>query len=160
MSIKDDAGERRGVHVAREAWTFLDPMLVDCPGCGRCATVRLVEPEGAETPYRRMVFGARRLVCGHCALVRDQPARAMSRTGMGLKPRLVARTRHGELVFHNLEHLDYVRAYLASARRTETHTEAGPRNRSVLSRLPAWAKRAGARDEVVAAIDKARRLAD
>lgn len=159
MSIKDEAGERRGVHVAREAWTFLDPILVDCPGCGRCAAVRLVEPEGEEKLYQRMSFGARRMVCGHCATVREQPRGVVSNPGMCLPPRLIAQTRHGELVFFNLEHLDYVRAWLASANRTETHTDTGPRNRSVFSRLPAWAKRAGARDEVIAAIDKARRRA-
>ena len=148
MSIKDEAGGRRGVPVAREAWTFLDPVLVDCPGCGRCAAVRLVEPEGTETPYRRMTFGARRMVCGHCAAVREQPGGALSNPGMGLPPRLRAQTRHGELVFYNLEHLDYVRAYLADTQRTETHTDEGPRNRSVFSRLPAWAKRAGARGDL------------
>lgn len=160
MSVKDDSGKRRGVHVAREAWTFFDPVLVDCPGCGRCARVRVVEPVGDETPYRRMMFGARRMTCGHCATVRDQPSVALSNPNLSLPLRLRAQTRHGDLAFYNLDHLDYVRAYLADTRRTETHTETGPRNRSVFSRLPAWAKRAGARDEVVAALDKARRLAD
>lgn len=160
MSVRDNAGDRRGVHVARADWTFLETVLVDCPGCGRCAAVRLVEPERDERPWSRMMFGARRMVCGHCAAVREQPRQTLSNPNMGLPPRLKAPTRHGVLVFYNLEHLDYVRAYLADHRRTETHTDEGPRNGSVFSRLPAWAKRAGARDEMVAALDKARKLAD
>jgi hypothetical protein len=150
--------ERAHAHVARAAWEFLDPVLVDCPACGACARVRLTEPEG-EDRYGRMMFGARRMTCTRCPAVREQPRREVSGTNMGLPLRLRASTRHGELVFSNLEHLDYVRSYIADRNRTETVTEGGPRNASVFSRLPAWAKRAQGRDEVLAAIDKARALA-
>ncbi|MBC6981348.1 hypothetical protein [Caulobacter sp. 17J80-11] len=155
MSRPARPDERARVHPARAAWEFLDPVLVDCPACGACASVRVTEPP-AEDRYRRLTFGARRMTCSRCSAVREQPATEVSNPTLGLPLRLVAPTRHGELVFFNLEHLDYVRAYLADRVRAESFTESGPRNTSVFSRLPAWAKRAQARDEVLAAIDKAR----
>ncbi|NEX95103.1 hypothetical protein [Caulobacter sp. 17J65-9] len=155
MSRPARPDERAHAHPARAAWEFQDPILVDCPACGACASVRVTEP-AAEDRFHRVSFGARRMTCSKCSAVREQPASQISKPSMGLPLRLVAPTRHGELKFYNLEHLDYVRAYLADRVRTETFTEDGPRNASVFSRLPAWAKRAQARDEVLAAIDKAR----
>lgn len=147
---------------AREAWSFLDPVLVDCPRCGACAGVRAMQapPEAETSPerYRRLMYGPRRLSCLACGLTRDQGPIEHGRFAaptMGLALRLRAETGRGDLRFYNLEHLAYVRAFIADPLRAEAVSPDGPRNRSVFSRLPAWAKRAHARDGVLKAIDKA-----
>lgn len=138
----------------------MDVVLVDCPACGGSAQVRLLDPPPADAAaaerYRATRFGARRMTCLTCGASRDQDPQAISNPTMGLSLRLIASCRQGDLVFYNLDHLAHVRAYVADGIRTEAYAAEGPRNASVLSRLPAWAKRAQARAEIIAAIDRAK----
>ncbi|KQY92727.1 hypothetical protein ASD21_15255 [Caulobacter sp. Root1455] len=131
-------------------------LLVDCPACGGKAVIHVGEP--GERPVDA---AARRLVCEACGLTRDQPATPMGvilDPFMGRAPRLCAETRHGFLVAWNEDHLDYLERYLAGGLREETPApEGGVRNASIVSRLPAWAKAAKNRDEVLKAIARVRR---
>ena len=113
------------------------------------------------TPARHVDFADRRLVCEACGLTRDQPATPMGVINdpwMGRPPRLRAETRHGTLVAWNEDHLDYLEHYLAGGLREEAPaSKGGVRNASIVSRLPAWAKAAKNRDEVLKAIARVRR---
>lgn len=131
-------------------------LLVDCPVCESGAVIHVGDPGG-----RPIDAAARRLVCEACGLTRDQaetPMGAISDPFMGRPPRLRAETRHGTLVAWNEDHLDYLERYLAGGLREETPAaEGGVRNASIVSRLPAWAKAAKNRDEVLKAIARVRR---
>jgi hypothetical protein len=131
-------------------------LLVDCPTCGGKAVIHVGDP-GA----RPVDAAARRLVCEACGLTRDQPEAPMGVVldpFMGRPPRLRAETRHGALIAWNEDHLDYLERYLAGGLREETPApEDGVRNASIVSRLPAWAKAARNRDEVLKAIARLRR---
>ncbi|MEJ2818627.1 hypothetical protein [Caulobacter sp. CCG-8] len=131
-------------------------LLVDCPACAGRAVIHVGDPGG-----RPVDFAARRLVCEDCGLTRDQPETPMGVVAdpfMGRPPRLRAETRHGALVAWNEDHLDYLERYLAGALREETPApDGGVRNASIVSRLPAWAKAAKNRDEVLKAIARVRR---
>jgi hypothetical protein len=136
--------------------TFGRRLLVDCPACGGKAVITVADPgEGS------VDFAARRLVCEGCGLTRDQPETPMGVIAdpfMGRSPRLRAETRHGTLVAWNEDHLDYLERYLAGGLREETPaSEGGVRNASIVSRLPAWAKAAKNRDEMLRAIARVRR---
>ncbi|MNL74868.1 hypothetical protein D3C87_2005750 [compost metagenome] len=62
------------------------------------------------------------------------------------------------MVAWNEDHLDYLERYLAGGLREETPArEGGVRNASIVSRLPAWAKAAKNRDEMLKAIARVRR---
>jgi hypothetical protein len=131
-------------------------LLVDCPACAGKAVILVADPGDGPVD-----FAARRLVCQACGLTRDQAATAMGVIAdpfMGRPPRLRAETRHGALVAWNEDHLDYLERYLAGGLREETPApEDGVRNASIVSRLPAWAKAAKNRDEVLKAIARVRR---
>ncbi|HRD29048.1 MAG TPA: hypothetical protein PLO65_12175, partial [Caulobacter sp.] len=109
---------------------------------------------------RPAASAARRMLCHACGAVREQaqaPLGVIIDPFMGLPPRLKAVTRHGELVAWNEAHLDYLERYLSGRLRIETVQPGGVRNASVISRLPAWAKAAGNRAEVLRAIARLRR---
>ena len=131
-------------------------LLVDCPACGGGAVIHVGDPGD-----RSVGVAARRLVCEACGLTRDQPETptgALADPFMGRPPRLRAETRHGTLIAWNEDHLDYLERYLAGGLREETPaSEGGVRNASIVSRLPAWAKAAKYRDEVLKAIARVRR---
>jgi len=135
---------------------FSRRLLVDCPACGGKAVIHVDDP--GEGP---LDAAARRLVCEACGLTRDKPETPMGvifDPFMGRPPRLRAETRHGTLVAWNEDHLDYLERYLAGTLREETPAlEGGARNASIVSRLPAWAKAAKNRDEVLKAIARVRR---
>lgn len=71
---------------------------------------------------------------------------------MGCDLRLKAVTRWGELVFYNREHMTYIATYIAAHHRHICYDVDGPRNNTVLSRLPRWAKLASHRMELLAEI--------
>lgn len=155
--MKDKGGDDRAVVAARLKDDFIDRLLVDCPACGGKA---VVTPTAPPAPGMSADTAARRLVCHDCAYTRDQeqtPMGRFTRPSMGQTLRLRAVTRHGELVAWNEDHLDYLEHYLAGRLRSETHEDGGIRNRSIISRLPAWVKSAKNRDEVLKAIAKLRR---
>ena len=122
---------------------FEDRVLVDCPACGGLAVLS-PDPE-AKT---------RRLVCQACPKRLDLPGNTNSLGGLAL--RLQIRTRHGILLALNEAHLDYLAAYIGQTLRKELVSADSWKNRSQASRLPAWAKAAGNRGEILKAIAKAR----
>jgi hypothetical protein len=104
----------------------------------------------------QVLHAPRRMVCQSCPKRLEQPYQALSNPAMGLAPRLQVATRHGVLVAWNEAHLDYLESYIAGHLRREQVGD-GVRNRSVLSRLPAWVKSAKNRDELIKAIARLRR---
>ncbi|QDC36222.1 hypothetical protein [Sphingobium fuliginis] len=124
---------------------------VVCPRCRATATVELL---ASETDWHSMIFGARRLTCTTCGHSKHQPARTSSNPTMGCELRLKALTRWGNLEFFNREHLAYVEGYIASPNRHVRYEGKGPRNNTIFSRLPRWAKLAGHRSEILAAIKR------
>lgn len=138
--------------------SFADRLVVDCPACGGKAVIRVTEPVEREG---ELIFAARRLVCEACGLNRERPrtpSGAPADPFMGRPPRLRAETRHGTLIARNEDHLDYLERYLAGGLREETPAPDDTiRNTTMVSRLPAWAKAAKNRDEVLKAIARVRR---
>jgi hypothetical protein len=120
----------------------------------------VITPLDPETSERDRDPAPRRMLCRACGAVREQPRTPLGQfitPFMGLVPRLRAQTRHGELIAWNEDHLDYLEQYLSGRLRIETVEDGGVRNASVVSRLPAWAKSAKNRDEILKAIAKVRR---
>lgn len=150
-------GDGRSVVPALHAGAFFDHLVVDCPACGGKAVITLTE--AVEHP-REAAPAARRMLCHACGAVREQhrtPHGVLIDEFMGLPPRLRAVTRHGDLVARNRAHLDYLEAYLSGRLRVELVVADGVRNASVASRLPAWAKSAKNRDDILKAIARVRR---
>ena len=141
------------MHPAKLLEAFMDRILVDCPRCAGLAIIRLLDTGAG---FTNVLHGPRRMICTRCPAMIDQPYQALSRPHMGLMPRLVLSTRNGDLVCYNEDHLDYLESYLAGKLRAERVEEGGVRNRSVISRLPAWAKSAKNRDEIVAGLRRLR----
>lgn len=141
----------RSVVPARLPEHFLGRLVVDCPACRGFAVILPRDPERIEAG------AARRMICRDCGTTRDKPetpSGAPIDPFMGLSPRLRASTRHGDLVAWNEAHLDYLETYLAGRVRVEQRPEdsRAPRNQTIVSRLPAWAKSAKNRDEILRAI--------
>jgi len=122
---------------------FEDRVLVNCPACGGLA---VVSPDpGAKV---------RRFVCQACPKRDQLPGNTNALFGLEL--RLVVPTRHGNLLALNEAHLDYLAAYIGQTLRKELISADSWKNRSQASRLPAWAKAAGNREEILKAIAKTR----
>ncbi len=134
---------------------FLYEIVVDCP---KCAAAAIVRPRAPVASQRDLMHGPRRAVCVHCGFTRDQAFSAWSVPAMGLKLRLRAATRHGELRFYNLAHIDYVAEYIKAEHR-QVAVDRGIRNRAITARLPRWAKLAANRKEILQALDRVRRRA-
>lgn len=150
-------GDGRSVVSARSRDSFGDRLVVDCPSCGGKAVITPLAPD---TPGPNRDSAPRRMLCHACGAVREQaqaPPGQLMTPFMGLTPRLRAQTRHGELVAWNEDHLDYLEQHLSGRLRVETASDGGVRNASVVSRLPAWAKAAKNRDEILKAIARLRR---
>ena len=146
----------RSVVPARLPEDFLCRLVVDCPTCGGYAAILPRDPSDAQAS------AARRMVCRDCGATRDKPQTpngAPIDPFMGLAPRFRAATRHGDLVAWNEAHLDYLETYLSGLIRVEQRPAdpAAPRNQTIVSRLPAWAKSAKNRDEILRAIERVRR---
>lgn len=132
----------KSVVMARHPFDFIDRVLVECPRCGGCGVVETT----AET---------RRMACTHCGAV-VEAADGVDRAALGLPLWLRAETRHGVLYAYNAAHLAYIEDYLSGTLREERPDDTGLRNRSIVSRLPRWAKLARNRDDVLKAIERAR----
>jgi hypothetical protein len=122
---------------------FEERVLVDCPACGGLA---VVAPDAGA--------GLRRMVCHACPKRLELPGNTNAL--FGLRLRLQVETRHGTLLALNEAHLDYLAAYLGQTLRKELVSADSWKNRSQASRLPAWAKAAGNREEILKAIGKTR----
>jgi len=85
-----------------------------------------------------------------------QAADGADSVALGLPLWLRAETRHGVLYAYNAAHLAYIADYLVGTLREERPDDTGLRNRSIVSRLPRWAKLARNREDVLRAIERAR----
>jgi hypothetical protein len=143
---------------SRSPGPALDEVLVVCPRCAGCATVR------PRDPARRHPVSPHRLVCGRCALVKDWepgPRTYGGNYGPSLDPHfsqplwLQAPCCGQTLWAYNLAHLNYIGAYVAAdLRQRRRHPAHGWSNSSLASRLPRWMVLRKHRDEVLRAVAK------
>jgi hypothetical protein len=137
-----------------------DHVLVHCPRCDQCATVR----------YLR---GGARLTCTHCGnaltMARSRgrfdpspwgsPSLYHYNTGerpFGASLWLETECYGGNRLWAvNESHLGYIRAFVASTDRTREFPSP-PGDRQLADKLPAWLVAAKHRDEVLRALDRLR----
>jgi len=130
-------------------------MLVLCPSCGACAVSELLA--AGSNP-----FGARRLVCTSCGLMRQwHPERATpGRFAVGCDPYfrlpywLAARCRHGVVYAMNEEQVAYLESFIVAGLRERKRGAHGWSNSSYISRLPGWMKSAKNRAELLACVGR------
>lgn len=135
---------------------FVDEILVVCPQCRACASVR--PAPGGE----KELLSPRRLACLHCGLAKDIEPNAATFWGddacldcyFGLPLWLVAGQGERILWAYNFAHLAYIESFVAAAHRMRRLDEPGCLNRSVISRLPRWIKKAGNRKHVLTLIQE------
>lgn len=131
--------------------SYLEVVLVRCPGCDGCARV------AAEDEPWTDLFGPRRLTCTACGAVR-QRARGRYVTGAPVDPWfeeplwLQAEVRGQVLWAYNEAHLDLLRRFVAASHRRDDDTH--NHLRSVANRLPKWIGLAANRDGILRAIDR------
>ena len=130
-----------------QRWSdFAAAILVHCPRCDGCATLRAPGPTESAA--------ARRVVCAACGYVRD--GLALDDLPLWLRMPCCGE----ELWAFNAEHLAFLERYVAAALRGNPAPGAplprGIRNATLASRLPAWMKRAGNRDDVLRCLARLR----
>jgi hypothetical protein len=146
----------RFIDTGDTAWDFGDEFLVHCPECGECARV-VPRDEDAS------LFAPRRLVCPHCALVKEHADRAVGMQDgvdfyFGERLWLSAPCCGESLWAFNPRHLDWIESYVrATLRERGRDPESGWSNQSLASRLPRWMKHAANRDAVLKAVARIRR---
>lgn len=123
-------------------------VLVDCPRCAGLAVVRALDP----MPDVDVLEVDRRMTCTACFHTAEEAAHSQLQWSL----RLAAKTRHGTLYAYNAEHLEYLASYIGGRLRREIPGTSSLRNRSQLSRLPAWVKSAKNREELLKAIERLR----
>ncbi|MGA4989461.1 hypothetical protein [Nonomuraea bangladeshensis] len=125
------------------AYDFIDEVLVRCPRCDGCALVL-----------------ARRLCCGECGYVDDEPG-GSAVVGGPVDPFfrrpvwLQASCRGHVLWAYNVRHLDLLESYVAAKLRERGDVVAGA-PASLVERLPTWLKTAKNRAEVLRTIARLR----
>jgi hypothetical protein len=142
---------------------FADRVLVECPGCGGCATVRLhaLEEERRAGPLRASQEA--RLTCTRCG--RNERRTAFVRrlhgpadTVFGLPVWLRTPCCGHTLWAYNAIHLDALEAFVGAALRERRPDEHGAwRNQAWVSRIPAWLRSAKNRGEILRCIARLRR---
>ncbi len=129
---------------------YLDPVLVVCPRCARCAHITRRDP-AATGP-----FAPRRLTCTHCAYSDEWSASQIkrgwheARDDFFAQPLWLQTPCCGETLWaYNAPHLAFLDGYLSANLRERARSEtSGWANRSIASRLPRWIIAAKHRDEV------------
>jgi hypothetical protein len=140
-------------------YSYLDDILVECPRCGGCASVRLADPKCKD------MFDARRLVCASCGVVVEKKFRMMVIGGVPPKdayfglPLWLAAPCCGRILWaYNIEHLNLIERYISADLRQRSQPL--PRSlypmKSLVSKLPAWMASAKNRAAVLKAIAKLR----
>ncbi|NEC85977.1 hypothetical protein [Streptomyces sp. SID12501] len=147
-------------------YDFIGSVLVRCPRCERPAHVQRDPHEEPDQAIRSVLFSPRRLVCGGCGLSRSWSGRSVRFPGsIGAPARdpyfhipvwLQTETRHGCLWAYNLEHLAYIRRFVAASLRERAPWYDTGQKMTLVARLPVWTKSAKNRDEVLRAIDRMR----
>ncbi|MGY1496102.1 hypothetical protein ACW4TU_05675 [Streptomyces sp. QTS52] len=142
---------------------FIGSVLVRCPRCARPAHVQ-PDPHEPDQAIHSVLFAPRRLVCGGCGLSRRWSGSSVMFSGstaatardpyFHLPVWLQTETRHGRLWAYNLEHLAYIRRFVAASLRERAPWYDTGRKMTLVARLPVWIKSAKNRDEVLRAIDR------
>jgi hypothetical protein len=119
--------------------------LVKCPNCGGCAIVQ---------PLNSNNDRLRRLVCRHCGSSKaDDPAVPTMSYPLWLQATCCGQ----ELWALNLEHLDFLEAFVRAKHRERHHLKRPDyRNSTLFSRLPKWIQSRKHRDEILKTIGKLR----
>ncbi|WP_327699010.1 hypothetical protein [Streptomyces sp. NBC_00459] len=144
-------------------YDFIGSVLVRCPRCERAAHVQR-NPHQPDPAIGSVLFASRRLVCGGCGLSRSWSGRSVMFSGSTAAPArdpyfqipvwLQTETRHGWLWAYNLEHLTYLRRFVAASLRERAPWYDTGQKMTLVARLPVWVKSAKNRDEVLRAIDR------
>jgi len=167
--------DRRTFTDSGQCWEdFAAHCLVRCPRCSECADVRAID--------EKSLFGEWRLICTHCGLARSESGfNAMSPSGertrgdthkplvggngmppidpaFGLPLWLQTNCRGHTLWAFNPNHLTLIEQYVAADVRARVPQQCkdGPRNSTIVSRLPKWIVEASAREDVLGAIARLR----
>jgi hypothetical protein len=137
--------------------SFIDEYLVICPQCGACACVVPIDAQQSS------LFAPRRVTCRTCGYTKDWREQAIGfgdehDSYFGLPLWLQISVGDKILWAYNLRHLHLIEAFVrASLRERHADDNTGWRNKSVVSRLPAWIKAAKNRKEILKAIERLKR---
>lgn len=124
------------------------PCWSTAPDVRDLAVVRVLDP----MPEVDVLEVDRRMTCTACFHTAEEAAHSQLQWSL----RLAAQTRHGTLYAYNAEHLEYLASYIGGRLRREVPGTSSVRNRSQLSRLPAWVKSAKNREQSLKAIERLR----
>lgn len=152
--------EQKRFQDSRETfYHFLDEILIVCPNCRSCAGISC-----RALDERPLYFRDRRLVCGHCGLVRDWTGSSfhfdwntdpVCDSYFGQPLWLQAPCCGHVLWAFNLRHLTYLESYVrADLKSQEKHPEWGWSNQSMANRLPKWMIVAKHREAVLKTLAK------
>jgi predicted RNA-binding Zn-ribbon protein involved in translation (DUF1610 family) len=141
--------------------SFQDKVLVRCPQCDSFAIVRCLNPENVSR------FAPRRFSCKACGSYKDWAESGISRTWKNEPPVddyfhyplwLQAPCCGQTLWAYNLEHLDFIEAFVsAGLRESQCDENYHWSNRSLFSRLPRWIQSAKNRESILKVIKKIRK---
>lgn len=153
------------------AWLarFADRLLVVCPTCGGRAVV--VPRPGLPTRryFTELLFQPRRLACGGCGAVADwEPeVRGAGLVGAVLggsedpffrRPLWLQARCAGHILWaYNVRHVSELSAYVGAQLRERAGAQP---MMSMVVRLPSWMKRSDNRTDVLAGLERLRKLAD
>ena len=130
---------KRAIDPGNSIWSYRDPTWVVCPSCAGPARVSGTNPD-------------RRLTCARCGHVES------SALGIVTPPLyLTGQLGRHQLWAYNLGHIDALIDYLSATLRERGDGDL--RNKTMMSRLPAWMKAASARPRVLKALGELRERA-
>jgi hypothetical protein len=135
-----------------------DEFLVRCPRCGAQARVT---PLGADAGSRPAC--AARCTCAHCGHHQERNGSAIAITDgvdwyFGLPLWLQTPCCGHMLWAYNARHLAFLEAYVRAQLREAPAAEGWARNQTLASRLPRWIKSGRHRDDILAGIERLKRL--
>lgn len=141
---------------------FMDEILVVCPKCSGCASVKPLP--GEKVSFR----SPRRMCCPSCGLTKDKPPRKVPlKNGAALvesffeRPLWLVAARGDKTIWaYNRKHLDYIADFVGAVHRERNLEAPGCLNCSIISRLPALIKKGSNRKQVLNLIQRMRESLD
>ncbi len=135
---------------------FMDEILVVCPECMACASVRPIPGKDDS------LFANRRFSCTCCGTTMDKKAKKVLLSSDGapvdsyFNLPLWLKTGQGSktLWVYNKKHLEYIESFVQAIHRMRGHGLPGCSNCSIISRLPKWIKKGSNRKQVLSLIQK------
>ena len=137
-------------------------ILVVCPQCADVASI-IPKPKPGSEENQRVT---QRVSCGHCGYQAEETSQGYQ-SGSSRQPTdpyfglpLWLQRPFGDNVFwaYNLDHLDFIEAFIRARLRERRQGEHGWSNSGMVSRFPKWLKAGGNREKLLAAIKKLRSL--